>query len=52
MASPLPITLRLYRTLSAAAVPLTSALLKRRLKWTSQKPQRKAKERDEAAIAH
>jgi transposase len=27
-------------------------LLKRRLKWTSQKPQRKAKERDEAAIDH
>jgi transposase len=27
-------------------------LLKRRLRWTSQKPQRKAKERDEAAIAH
>src|SRR4051812_5896282 len=27
-------------------------LLKRRLRWTSQKPQRKARERDEAAIAH
>jgi transposase len=27
-------------------------VLKRRLKWTSQKPQRKARERDEAAIAH
>src|SRR4051794_34733646 len=27
-------------------------LLKRRLKWTSQKPQRKAKERDEVAIDH
>jgi transposase len=27
-------------------------LLKRRLRWTSQKPQRKAKERDEVAIAH
>jgi transposase len=27
-------------------------LLKRRLNWTSQKPQRKAKERDEIAIAH
>jgi transposase len=27
-------------------------VLKRRLKWTSQKPQRKAKERDEAAIDH
>ena len=27
-------------------------ILKRRLKWTSQKPQRKARERDEAAIAH
>lgn len=26
-------------------------ILKRRLKWTSQKPQRKARERDEAAIA-
>ena len=27
-------------------------LLKRRLRWTSQKPQRKAKERDEVAIDH
>jgi transposase len=27
-------------------------LLKRRPKWTSQKPQRKARERDEAAIDH
>jgi transposase len=27
-------------------------ILKRRLRWTSQKPQRKARERDEAAIAH
>ena len=27
-------------------------VLRRRLKWTSQKPQRKAKERDEAAIDH
>jgi transposase len=27
-------------------------LLKRRLNWTSQKPQRKARERDEVAIAH
>jgi transposase len=27
-------------------------ILKRRLGWTSQKPQRRAKERDEAAIEH
>src|SRR5262249_35617665 len=27
-------------------------MLKRRLKWTSQKPQRRARERDEAAIDH
>jgi transposase len=27
-------------------------ILKRRLKWTSQKPQRRAKERDEVAIDH
>jgi transposase len=27
-------------------------LLKRRLRWTSQKPQKRAKERDEAAIEH
>lgn len=27
-------------------------LLKRRLRWTSQKPQRRARERDEAAINH
>jgi transposase len=27
-------------------------ILKRRMRWSSQKPQRRAKERDEAAIAH
>jgi transposase len=27
-------------------------ILKRRLRWSSQKPQRRARERDEAAIAH
>ena len=27
-------------------------MLKRRLKWTSQKPQRRAKERDEVALDH
>jgi transposase len=27
-------------------------ILKRRLRWTSQKPQKRARERDEAAIAH
>ena len=27
-------------------------VLKRRLRWTSQKPQKRARERDEAAIAH
>jgi transposase len=27
-------------------------ILKRRLKWTSQKPQRKARERDDVAIDH
>jgi transposase len=27
-------------------------LLKRRLRWTSQKPQKRARERDEAAIEH
>ena len=27
-------------------------ILQRRLRWTSQKPQRRAKERDQAAIAH
>jgi transposase len=27
-------------------------ILKRRLRWTSQRPQRRAKERNEAAIAH
>jgi transposase len=27
-------------------------ILKRRLNWTSQKPQRRARERDEAAIDH
>jgi transposase len=27
-------------------------ILRRKLRWTSQKPQRRARERDEAAIAH
>ena len=27
-------------------------VLKRRLRWTSQKPQRRARERDEVAIDH
>jgi hypothetical protein len=27
-------------------------VLKRRLRWTGQKPQRRARERDEAAIDH
>jgi 3-deoxy-D-manno-octulosonic-acid transferase len=40
MPSPMPATLRLYRRLSAAAAPLTSALLKRRLKQGKEDPAR------------
>ena len=40
MASSLPITLRLYQKLSAAAVPLTPLLFKRRLKQGKEDPAR------------
>ena len=40
MASSLPMTLRVYQKLSAAAVPLTPALLKRRLKQGKEDPAR------------
>jgi 3-deoxy-D-manno-octulosonic-acid transferase len=40
MASSLPITLRLYRRLSAAAVPLAPALIKRRLRQGKEDPER------------
>ncbi|MEH6951270.1 3-deoxy-D-manno-octulosonic acid transferase [Nitrobacter sp. NHB1] len=40
MPSPMPATLRLYRRLSAAAAPLTPALLKRRLKQGKEDPAR------------
>ena len=40
MASSLPMTLRLYRRLSAAAVPLAPALIKRRLKQGKEDPAR------------
>jgi 3-deoxy-D-manno-octulosonic-acid transferase len=40
MASSLPITLRVYQKLSAAAVPLTPALFKRRLKQGKEDPAR------------
>ncbi|HEV7878029.1 3-deoxy-D-manno-octulosonic acid transferase [Bradyrhizobium sp.] len=40
MASSLPLTLRVYRTLSAAAVPLTPVLFKRRLRQGKEDPAR------------
>src|ERR1700684_406597 len=40
MASALPMTLRVYRRLSAAAVPLAPALIKRRLKQGKEDPAR------------
>jgi 3-deoxy-D-manno-octulosonic-acid transferase len=40
MASSLPLTLRLYQQLSAAMVPLTPALIKRRLKQGKEDPAR------------
>src|SRR6202020_1230199 len=40
MASSLPMTLRLYRRLSAAAMPLAPALIKRRLKQGKEDPAR------------
>ncbi len=40
MAGSLPMTLRLYRTLSAAAVPLAPVLIKRRLKQGKEDPAR------------
>jgi 3-deoxy-D-manno-octulosonic-acid transferase len=40
MASSLPMTLRLYRQLSSAAVPLAPALIKRRLKQGKEDPAR------------
>ena len=40
MASSLPMTLRVYQRLSAAAVPLTSVMIKRRLKQGKEDPTR------------
>jgi 3-deoxy-D-manno-octulosonic-acid transferase len=40
MAGPLPITLRLYRKLSAAAVPLAPVMIKRRLRQGKEDPAR------------
>ena len=40
MASSLPMTLRLYQRLSAAAVPLAPALISRRLKQGKEDPAR------------
>ena len=40
MASPLPMTLRVYRKLSSAVVPLAPALINRRLKLGNEDPER------------
>ena len=45
MAKSLPVTLRIYRKLSAAAVPLAPALIKRRLKQGKEDPARIAERR-------
>jgi 3-deoxy-D-manno-octulosonic-acid transferase len=49
MASPLPMTLRLYQQLSAAAVPLAPALIKRRLKQGKEDPARVGERRGMSA---
>jgi 3-deoxy-D-manno-octulosonic-acid transferase len=49
MASSLPMTLRLYRRLSAAAVPLAPAVIKRRLKQGKEDPTRVGERRGVSA---
>ena len=49
MANSLPMTLRLYRRLSAAAVPLAPALIKRRLKQGKEDPARVGERRGMSA---
>jgi 3-deoxy-D-manno-octulosonic-acid transferase len=49
MVSPLPMTLRLYQQLSAAAVPLAPALIKRRLKQGKEDPARVGERRGMSA---
>lgn len=49
MANPLPMTLRLYRRLSAAAVPLAPALINRRLKQGKEDPARVGERRGMSA---
>ena len=51
MAERLPLTLRAYRWLSAAATPLAPALLAHRLKRGKEHPQRLAERRGETRIA-
>ena len=51
MANSLPMTLRIYRRLSAAAVPLTPALVKRRLKQGKEDPARVDERRGMSADA-
>jgi 3-deoxy-D-manno-octulosonic-acid transferase len=50
VAEPLPLTLRAYRRLSAAATPLAPLLLARRLKRGKEDPRRLAERRGEAAV--
>ena len=49
MANSLPMTLRLYRKLSSAMVPLAPALIKRRLKLGKEDPQRVGERRGMSA---
>jgi 3-deoxy-D-manno-octulosonic-acid transferase len=50
VAEPLPLTLRAYRRLSAAATPLAPLLLARRLKRGKEDPRRLPERRGEAAV--
>jgi 3-deoxy-D-manno-octulosonic-acid transferase len=50
VAESLPLTLRVYRRLSAAATPLAPLLLSRRLKRGKEDPRRLAERRGEAAV--
>ena len=49
MANPLPMTLRVYRKLSSAMVPLSPALINRRLKLGKEDPARVGERRGVSA---
>ena len=49
LANPLPMTLRVYRRLSSAMVPLAPALINRRLKLGKEDPERVSERRGMSA---